>query len=110
MIAWLLDHWRVALALAIVAGLGYGAWRIDAAAYARGVRDQQIKTIAATEMLNAGLRAAQAKTMNAALDAEEQRRELADLERRLADERARDPLADGFCISPMGMRRLYRAD
>lgn len=81
--------------------------RTDKASYARGVRDQKIATISATEMLNAALRAARAKTTNAALDFEIQRRELTELERRLADERAKDPLGDGECISDAGWVRYF---
>ena len=79
----------------------------DKAAYARGVRDKTISTISATEMLNAALRAARAKTTNAALDFEIQRRDLTELERRLADERAKDPLGDGSCISDAGWVRYF---
>jgi hypothetical protein len=97
-----------AVVLLLAATNGWTWWRTDAAAYDRGVRDQKIKTIGATEVLNAALREARAKTTNAALDAENTRRELTKLERELANERAQDPLAGGQCISPDGMSRVFR--
>jgi hypothetical protein len=97
-----------AVVLLLAATNGWTWWRTDAAAYARGVRDQKIIAIGQTEALNAALREARAKTVNAARDAENRRREITELERELADERAKDPLAGGQCISPDGMSRVFR--
>lgn len=96
--------------LAIGASNGYTYFRAKAFWHAQGVLECQIANQSATELLNAALDAARAKTSNAALDAEMRRRELTELERELADERARDPLADGQCISPDGLRRVFRVD
>jgi Tfp pilus assembly protein PilO len=102
-----LQMWAATTGLVVLL-LAVAWWRVDATAYDRGVRDQKIKTIGATEVLNAALREARAKTTNAALDAENTRRELTKLERELANERAQDPLAGGQCISPDGLSRVFR--
>lgn len=98
-----------AVSLLLVATWAITYLRTDAAAYDRGVRDQKIITINATEMLNAALRALNAKAVNAALDYEAQRRAALDLERELADERANDADALGACISDAGWLRIDRA-
>lgn len=108
MIAWLIRNWRVALALAVVAGLGYGAWRIDAAAYARGVRDQKIIALGEAAALNARIRDAEDAARDAAIRAGDAARELMTLQMENARERARDPLASGSGLPPGELRRVFR--
>ena len=76
----------------------------------RGVTECEIANLSATEILNAALRAQNAKTVNAALDYEAQRRAALDLERELANERANDADALGRYISDAGWLRLDRID
>lgn len=103
--------WAALAGVVVVLLAGSNAWtylRADATGYARGVRDQKILAIAATEMLNARLRAAEDEARAAAIRAGDAARELMTLQTENARERARDPDSAGAGL-PLGeLRRVFR--
>jgi Asp-tRNA(Asn)/Glu-tRNA(Gln) amidotransferase A subunit family amidase len=106
----MIARWKLAVfaTVALFLVLGYGWWRVDAAAYARGVRDQKIKTIAATEMLNDRIEEAEEESAAAAARAADAARELHRLQMENAYDRANDPAAAGVGLPHSERLRVSR--
>ena len=96
----------LAVAGAVVLLLVGTWWRADATGYARGVRDQKIIAIGATEVLNAKIKKAEAETAAAAARAADARRELHRLQMENAYDRANDPAALGAGLPPSERLRV----
>lgn len=106
----MIARWKLAVVatVALFLLLGYGWWRVDAAAYARGVRDQKIISLGETEVLNDRLKKAEAETAAAAARAGDAARELHRLQMENAYDRANDPAALGSGLPPSELRRVSR--
>lgn len=103
--------WLAAAGVVVLLLAGSNAWtywRTDAAAYARGARDQKLVAQAETAMLNARLRDAEAATREAANSAADARRQLLNVQMENARERSRDPAAAGSGLPPGELRRVFR--